>query len=316
MHLGGYLGAFRHWAIDQHDHDAFYVIVDLHALTQDHDPAELRRRTLDVAIMLFASGLDPDISTLFVQSHVPQHTQLTWLLECTASLGELRRMTQFKDKGGAQESARAGLLTYPVLQAADILLYDADRVPVGDDQRQHLELTRDLAKRFNYLYGATFTVPEAAIPRVGARVMDLQEPTRKMSKSVESPQGTIYIVDEPADIERKIKRAVTDSGTDVIYDPVGKPGVSNLLELLAAATGRSPEDAAKGYSSYGALKGDVADAVIELLRPVRERHAQLSADPGAVESILDIGSAKAELVASATYTRASDAIGLLPRKRH
>ncbi|HWC39046.1 MAG TPA: tryptophan--tRNA ligase, partial [Acidimicrobiales bacterium] len=294
MHLGGYLGAFRHWAIDQHDHDAFYVIVDLHALTLDHDPAELRRRTLDVAIMLLASGLDPDVSTLFVQSHVPQHAQLTWLLECTASLGELRRMTQFKDKGGAQESARAGLLTYPVLQAADILLYDADRVPVGDDQRQHLELTRDLANRFNYRYGATFTVPEAAIPRVGARVMDLQEPTRKMSKSVESPQGTIYIVDDAADIERKVKRAVTDSGTDVVYDPVGKPGVSNLLELLGAATGRSPEDAAKGYSSYGALKGDVADAVIELLRPVRERHAQLAADPGAVESILDIGSAKAE----------------------
>ncbi len=315
MHLGGYLGAFRHWAIDQHDHDAFYVIVDLHALTLDHDPAELRRRTLDVAIMLLASGLDPDISTLFVQSHVPQHAQLTWLLECTASLGELRRMTQFKDKGGAQESARAGLLTYPVLQAADILLYDADRVPVGDDQRQHLELTRDLANRFNYLYGATFTVPEAAIPRVGARVMDLQEPTRKMSKSVESPQGTIYIMDDPADIERKVKRAVTDSGTDVIYDPVGKPGVSNLLELLGAATGRSPEDAAKGYSSYGALKGDVADAVIELLRPVRERHAQLAADPGAVESILDIGSAKAELIASTTYIRASDAIGLLPRRR-
>jgi tryptophanyl-tRNA synthetase len=224
-------------------------------------------------------------------------------------------MTQFKDKGGAQESARAGLLTYPVLQAADILLYDADRVPVGDDQRQHLELTRDLANRFNYLYGATFTVPEAAIPRVGARVMDLQEPTRKMSKSVESPQGTIYIIDDPADIERKVKRAVTDSGTDVIYDPVGKPGVSNLLELLGAATGRSPEDAAKGYSSYGALKGDVADAVIELLRPVRERHAQLAADPGAVESILDIGSAKAELIASTTYIRASDAIGLLPRRR-
>jgi tryptophanyl-tRNA synthetase len=223
-------------------------------------------------------------------------------------------MTQFKDKGGAQESVRAGLLTYPVLQAADILLYDADRVPVGDDQRQHLELTRDLANRFNHRYGATFTVPEAAIPRVGARVMDLQEPSRKMSKSVESPLGTIYIIDDPTDIERKVKRAVTDSGTDIVYDPVGKPGVSNLLELLGAATGRSPQDAADGYSSYGSLKSDVAAALIELLRPVRERHAKLVADPGAVESILDIGSAKAELVASATYTRASEAIGLLPRK--
>jgi len=314
MHIGGYLGAFRHWATDQHEHDAYYVIVDLHALTLDHDPAELRQRTLDVAIILLASGLDPDICTLFVQSHVPQHTQLTWLLECTATFGELRRMTQFKDKGGGQESVRAGLLTYPVLQAADILLYDADRVPVGDDQRQHLELTRDLAIRFNHRYGDTFTVPEAAIPRVGARVMDLQEPTRKMSKSVES-QGTIYVLDEPADIERKVKRAVTDSGTDVVYDPATKPGVSNLLELLGAATGRSPQDAAQGYSSYGPLKADVAEALIELLRPVRERYAKLTADPGTVESILDIGSAKAELVASATARRASDAIGLLPRRR-
>ncbi|HEY1634795.1 MAG TPA: tryptophan--tRNA ligase, partial [Acidimicrobiales bacterium] len=278
MHIGGYLGAFRHWAIDQHEHDAYYVIVDLHALTLDHDPAELRQRTLDVAIILLASGLDPDVCTLFVQSHVPQHTQLTWLLECTATFGELRRMTQFKDKGGGQESVRAGLLTYPVLQAADILLYDADRVPVGDDQRQHLELTRDLANRFNHRYGPTFTVPEAAIPRVGGRVMDLQDPTRKMSKSVESPQGTIYVVDEPADIERKVKRAVTDSGTDVVYDPATKPGVSNLLELLGAATGRSPQDAAQGYSSYGPLKADVAEALIELLRPVRERHAKLTAD--------------------------------------
>jgi tryptophanyl-tRNA synthetase len=315
MHIGGYLGAFRHWAIDQHEHDAYYVIVDLHALTLDHDPAELRQRTLDVAIILLASGLDPDVCTLFVQSHVPQHTQLTWLLECTATFGELRRMTQFKDKGGGQESVRAGLLTYPVLQAADILLYDADRVPVGDDQRQHLELTRDLANRFNHRYGPTFTVPEAAIPRVGGRVMDLQDPTRKMSKSVESPQGTIYVVDEPADIERKVKRAVTDSGSDVVYDPADKPGVSNLLELLGAATGRSPQDAAQGYSSYGPLKADVAEALIELLRPVRERHAKLAADQGGLEAILDIGSAKAELVASATAARASDAIGLLPRHR-
>jgi tryptophanyl-tRNA synthetase len=205
------------------------------------------------------------------------------------------------------------LLTYPVLQAADILLYDADRVPVGDDQRQHLELTRDLANRFNHRYGPTFTVPEAAIPRVGARVMDLQEPTRKMSKSVESPQGIIYILDDPADIEHKVKRAVTDSGTDVEYDPAAKPGVSNLLELLAAATGRSPREAARGYSSYGPLKTDVAAALIELLTPVRKRHAELSADPASVQAILDLGSAKAELVASATYARASEAIGLLPR---
>ncbi len=315
VHIGGYLGAFRHWATDQHEHDAYYVIVDLHALTMDHDPVELRQRTLDMAIILLASGLDPDACTLFVQSHVPQHTQLTWLLECTATFGELRRMTQFKDKGGGQESVRAGLLTYPVLQAADILLYDADRVPVGDDQRQHLELTRDLANRFNHRYGPTFTVPEATIPRVGARVMDVQEPTRKMSKSVASPQGTIYVLDEPAAIERKVKRAVTDSGSDVAYDPPTKPGVSNLLELLGAATGRTPQDAAQGYSSYGPLKADVAEALVELLRPVRERYAKLKADQGSVEAILDLGSAKAELVASATAARASDAIGLLPRRR-
>jgi tryptophanyl-tRNA synthetase len=315
VHIGGYLGAFRHWATDQYEHDAYYVIVDLHALTMDHDPGALRQRTLDMAIILLASGLDPDVCTLFVQSHVPQHTQLTWLLECTATFGELRRMTQFKDKGGGQESVRASLLTYPVLQAADILLYEADRVPVGDDQRQHLELTRDLANRFNHRYGPTFTVPEAAIPRVGARVMDLQEPTRKMSKSVESPQGTVYVLDDPADIERKVKRAVTDSGTDVVYDPATKPGVSNLLELLGAATGRSPHDAAQGYSSYGPLKADVAAALIELLDPVRKRHAELAADQPSVEAILDIGSAKAELVASATAARASDAIGLLPRRR-
>jgi tryptophanyl-tRNA synthetase len=314
MHIGGYLGAFRHWAAEQHDNDAYYVIVDLHALTLDHDPAELRRRTLEVATLLVAIGLDPDVCTLFVQSQVPQHTQLAWLLECTATYGELRRMTQFKEKGQGQESVRAGLLTYPVLQAADILLYDANRVPVGDDQRQHLELTRDLAMRFNNRYGPTFTVPEAAIPRVGARVMDLQEPTRKMSKSVESPQGTILVVDEPANIERKVKRAVTDSGTDVVYDPKAKPGVSNLLELLGAATGRSPEDAAKGYSSYGPLKADVVAALVELLRPVRERYASLAKDPDAVETILDIGAAKAGLVAEATTTRASNAIGLLPRK--
>ena len=315
MHVGGYLGAFRHWAVDQHEHDAFYCIVDLHALTREHDPAELRRRTLDVAAILLAIGLDPDVSTLFVQSHVPQHTQLTWLLECTATLGELRRMTQFKEKGGEQESVRAGLLTYPVLQAADILLYDADRVPVGDDQRQHLELARDLANRFNHRYGPTFTVPEAAIPRVGARVMDLQDPRRKMSKSTESPQGTILVVDEPADIERKVKRAVTDSGTEVVYDPQARPGVSNLLQLLGAATGRSPEEAARDQASYGALKADVAAALIELLRPVRERYADLASDPAGLRAILEKGAAKAEAVAGPTAARASVAIGLLPPGR-
>src|SRR5918998_2099730 len=225
IHLGNYLGAIRQWAADQHAYDSFYCVVDLHALTRPQDPYELRAKTRETVLVLIAAGLDPDVCTLFVQSHVTEHTQLTWLLECVASIGELRRMTQFKDKSrGGEESVRVGLFTYPVLQAADILLYDADRVPVGEDQRQHLELCRDLATRFNARYGETFVVPEAAVPAVGARIMDLQNPTAKMSKSVDSPQGTVLVLDDPRDIERKIKRAVTDSGSSVRFDPEHKPG--------------------------------------------------------------------------------------------
>jgi tryptophanyl-tRNA synthetase len=258
-----------------------------------------------------ASGLDPELCTLFVQSHVAEHARLTWLLECTATMGELRRMTQFKEKGAGQESVRAGLFTYPVLMASDILLYDADRVPVGDDQRQHLELTRELAIRFNHRYGDVFVVPEAAIPRVGARVMDLQHPERKMSKSVSSPLGTVQVLDEPAELERKIKRAVTDTDGEVRYDPEAKPGLSNLLELLAVATERSPSEVALGYQRYGDLKRDVAEALIELLRPVRERRKALAADPGAVAALLGVGAEKARAVAGATYARAADAMGLV-----
>src|SRR6202453_1743361 len=210
VHLGNYLGAFRPWVEDQHVHEAFYCVVDLHALSQDYDPALLARRTLETATGLLAVGLDPDVCALFVQSHVPEHPRLHWLLECTATMGELRRMTQFKEKGGESESGRVGLFTYPVLQAADILLYDADRVPVGDDQRQHLELTRDLAIRFNHHYGDTFVVPQAAVPTVAARVMDLQEPSRKMSKTVSSPLGTVLVFDSPKEIDRKVRKAVTD----------------------------------------------------------------------------------------------------------
>ncbi len=238
LHLGNYLGAFRNWVADQHEFDAYFCVVDLHALTLDYDPALLAAKTVETAQNLLAVGLDPAVCTVFVQSHVPEHPRLTWLLECTATYGELRRMTQFKDKGGEQETVRAGLLTYPVLMAADILLYDADRVPVGDDQRQHLELTRDVAARFNHRYGETFVVPQAAVPTVAARVMDLQEPTRKMSKSVSSPLGTILVLDSPEEIDRKVRKAVTDTETEVRYDPVKKPGVSNLLELLAASTRR------------------------------------------------------------------------------
>ncbi len=311
LHLGNYLGAFRNWVEDQHEFDAFFCVVDLHVLTLDYDPALLARRTLDTTRTLLGMGLDPAVCTLFVQSHVPEHTRLTWLLECTATYGELKRMTQFKEKGGEQESVRAGLLTYPVLMAADIVLYDADRVPVGDDQRQHLELTRDVATRFNHHYGTTFVVPDAAVPKVAARVMDLQEPTRKMSKSVNSPLGTVLVLDSPEEIDRKVRKAVTDTDAEVRYDPAAKPGVSNLLELLAASTGGDPAELAGGYANYGSLKADVAEALAELLRPVRERVAALEADPGYVESVLVAGAAKARAVAGPTLERAMRAVGLL-----
>jgi tryptophanyl-tRNA synthetase len=315
IHLGNYLGAIRHWEKDQHEHDSFYCVVDLHALTQEHDPAELRDKTLELTAVLLASGLDPKVCTLFVQSHVPQHTQLSWLLECVASFGELRRMTQFKEKAEGQESVRAGLLTYPVLMTADILLYNADRVPVGDDQRQHLELARDLAERFNTRYGDTFVIPDAAIPKVGARIMDLQDPTIKMSKSRSSPQGKVLVLEPPESIQRKIKRAVTDTETEVRYDPVNKPGVSGLLELLSVATGKLPADLASQYTQYGPLKQDTALAVVELLRPLHERFQAFMDDRAELERILSQGAEKAEEVAAKTLRRAQDAMGLLPRPR-
>jgi tryptophanyl-tRNA synthetase len=311
LHLGNYLGAFRNWVSDQHRYDAFFCVVDLHALAQDADPTVLAFKTLDTATNLLAVGLDPAVCTLFVQSHLPEHPRLSWLLECTATFGELRRMTQFKEKGGERESVRVGVFTYPVLQAADILLYDAERVPVGEDQRQHLELTRDLAIRFNHRYGETFVVPELAVPAVAARVMDLQEPTRKMSKSVSSPLGTVGVLDTPKDIDRKIRRAVTDTREDVAYDPLKRPGVSNLLELLAACKGGDPAKLASGYSNYSTLKSDVSEALVELLRPVRERYKELAADPAHVEKVLEQGAEKARAVAAPTLHRAMKAVGLL-----
>src|SRR5215213_659270 len=314
IHLGNYLGAIRNWVDDQHTQDSFFCVVDLHALTIPRDPAELRARTLETTLLLVAAGLDPDVCTLFVQSHVHQHAELSWILESVASMGELGRMTQFKEKANdGVESARVGLFTYPVLQAADILLYDAERVPVGEDQRQHLELCRDVAIRFNHRYGETFVVAEAVLPKVGARIMDLQRPTAKMSKSADSPQGTVLILDEPSVIERKFKRAVTDTGSEVVFDPEKKPGVANLLAVLAAATGRRPEDVAEGYSQYGPLKADTAEAVVELLRPVQERYQELASDPEAVRATLRRGAEKAEAVAARTLARARDAVGLLPR---
>jgi tryptophanyl-tRNA synthetase len=311
LHLGSYLGAVRQWVEDQHTADSYFCIVDLHALTVPRDPAELRAKTMETALVLVAAGLDPDVCTLFVQSHAPQHPFLSWLLECVASMGELRRMTQFKEKTrGGDESARVGLFTYPVLQAADILLYDADRVPVGDDQRQHLELCRDLAARFNHRYGETFVVPEATVPKAGARIMDLQDPTAKMSKSAENQKGVIYLLDEPEAIERKVRRAVTDPGAQMRYDPVHKPGVSNLLTILGAITGEDPEALVDRFADYASLKSAVTDAVVELLRPIRERYLELATDPVGAEGVLVQGAAKAQRVAAATLARAQDAMGL------
>ena len=309
--LGNYLGALRHWVTFQDDHDAFYCVVDLHALTEPIEPAVLRANTFDAALNLLAIGLDPERCTIFAQSHVPEHPRLTWLLECTATMGELGRMTQYKEKSERHETVRAGLFTYPVLMAADILLYQADAVPVGDDQRQHLELTREVALRFNHRFGEVFTVPEAAIPGTAARVMDLQYPDRKMSKSVHSPLGTIGLLDPAEDIKKKIRKAVTDTDGEVRYDRDTKPGLANLLDLLAGATNRTPEQVAVGYERYGDLKNDVADALVELLRPVCERRAELDADPAYVHAVLAGGAARAHAVAAETYAKAAEAMGLL-----
>ena len=315
MHLGNYLGAVRNWADLQHSHQGVYCVVDLHALTTAPDPAELRENTMATAALLLSAGIDPELSTLFAQSAVSEHAELAWLMECTAGFGELRRMTQFKDKSDRSEFVSAGLFTYPALQAADILLYDTDLVPVGDDQRQHVELCRDIAERFNHRYGETFVVPAHVIPKAGARVMDLQNPQDKMSKSMESP-GTVGLLEEPESVARKFKRAVTDSDGDVRYDPESKPGVSNLLGILAAASGRPPESVAGDYSQYGPLKSDAADAVIELLSPVRERYHALSSDPAEIARLLAVGAGKAREVASATLERARSNAGLIPRTHH
>lgn len=312
VQLGNLLGALRHWVSDQDEAETIFCVVDLHALTVPQDPTELRSRTLELAQLLLAIGIDPDRSTLFVQSHVPEHTELSWILECTAAFGELRRMTQFKDKSTDAEFVSAGLFTYPALMAADILLYDTDRVPVGDDQRQHLELARDLAIRFNHRYGDTFVVPEPSIPKVGARVMDLQHPTRKMSKSDESPQGTILVLEDLASVAKKIKRAVTDTDTEVRFDMEAKPGVSNLLSILSACTGEAPEVIATRYSRYGDLKADCAEAVVETLRPIQDRYATYTADPTGTAAILARGAERARATATGVLARVRQNLGLLP----
>jgi tryptophanyl-tRNA synthetase len=314
MHLGNYLGAVRRWVADQDRQDAIYCVVDLHAMTVPYTAAELSARTRQTAMLLMAAGIDPARSVLFVQSHVAAHAEMTWILNCVATFGELRRMTQFKDKSEGQESVTAGLFDYPVLMVADILLYDTDEVPIGDDQRQHLELARDVAIRFNSRLGETFVVPKATFPPVGARIMDLQSPTAKMSKSADSPQGTVPLLDSPEAIAKKIKSAVTDSGTEVRYAPTEKPGVSNLLEIHAAVTGRAIPDVEREFagSGYGAFKSAVADAVVEAVRPLQEAYTKLEADPAEVDRQLSIGAQKARAIAEPVLERARKAAGLLP----
>ena len=315
VHLGNHLGALVNWVSGQHDGDVFHGIVDLHALTITEQPGILGQSTVELAAMLFAVGLDPNAATVFVQSHIHEHTELAWIMECTVSFGELSRMTQFKDKSAKREGdfISAGLFTYPALQAADILLYDAEEVPVGDDQRQHIEITRDIAIRFNHRFGETFVLPKAVHPKAGARVMDLQDPTSKMSKSAETENGIVYLLDDNSVIEKKFKRAVTDSDGVVAYDRATKPGISNLLDILSAATGTPAQQLAESYSQYGPLKKDTGDAVIALVEPIRARYHELMDDKGELTRLLKIGNQKAREVAAQTLDRAHRAIGLMPR---
>ncbi|CAB4857624.1 unannotated protein [freshwater metagenome] len=309
-HLGNYLGAIRNWVANQNE-DSLYCVVDLHSLTGDIDPATLNANTRHLFAALLACGIDHDKCTLFIQSQVPWHSQLNWLLECVASYGELKRMTQFKEKADRQSGYRVGLLTYPVLMAADILLYQTTHVPVGDDQRQHLELARELAERFNNRYGQTFVVPEGMVPQFGGRVMDLQEPIRKMSKSVSSPQGSIDLFESESSIAKKIKRAVTDTDNEVKYDWESKRGLSNLLDIFGALTNRSPVEIAASYTRYGDLKADLTEALVETLTPIRLRYEDLLSDPAELARLATIGAGKAEPIAAETYRRASAAMGLL-----
>ena len=315
VHLGNYLGALVNWVSGQHDGDVYHGIVDLHALTVTDTPHVLGNQTIELAAMLFAVGLDPNVATVFVQSHIHEHSELAWIMECTVSYGELSRMTQFKDKSAKREGdfISAGLFTYPALQAADILLYDADEVPVGEDQRQHIEITRDIAIRFNHRFGDTFVLPKAVHPKAGARVMDLQDPTSKMSKSATTDNGIIYMLDDNAVIEKKFKRAITDSDGVVAYDRENKPGVANLLDILAAATKSNVETLAQQYTQYGPLKKDAGDAVIALVDPIRTRYHELMNDRGELARLLSIGNDRAREVAARTLGRAHSAIGLLPR---
>ncbi|GAA5184961.1 tryptophan--tRNA ligase [Rugosimonospora acidiphila] len=311
LQLGNYLGAIAPAVRAQHQTDLLVFVADLHALTVDHDPGQLSGLTREVATLLLAAGLDPAHCTLFVQSQVPEHVQLHYLLECAATYGEAHRMIQFKEKAKAQQQVRLSLLSYPVLMASDILLHDIDEVPVGDDQSQHLELTRDVATRFNAKYGHTFVVPKMVHQVFAARLMDLSDPSAKMGKTGSSGAGVLFLLDPPEALRRKVMRATTDAGREVSYDRAARPGVANLLDLLASLTDGSPQALADQFSSYAELKGAVADAVIETVRPIQRRYAELTADPAQVDAVLREGASRARDRASATVRRTTEALGLL-----
>ncbi|AXK37226.1 tryptophan--tRNA ligase [Streptomyces armeniacus] len=318
FHLGNYLGAVRQWVALQETHDAFYMVVDLHAITIPQDPAELRASTRLAAAQLLAAGLDPERCTLFVQSHVPEHAQLAWVMNCVTGFGEASRMTQFKDKSAKQGADRTtvGLFTYPILQIADILLYHADQVPVGEDQRQHVEITRDVGERFNGRYGPTFTIPEPYILKETAKIYDLQDPAIKMSKSASSPKGIVNLLDEPKATVKKVKSAVTDTGSEIVFDEEKKPGVSNLLTIFATLSGTGIPELEQRYAGkgYGALKTDLAEVVTEWVTPFRARTQEYLDDPETLDSILAKGAEKARSVAAETLATAYDRVGFLPAK--
>jgi tryptophanyl-tRNA synthetase len=316
--IGNYLGALKQWVSMQDSHECYYMLVDQHAITVRPNPADLRKATLDGLALYLACGVDPEKSTIFIQSHVPEHAQLSWVLNCYTQMGELNRMTQYKDKSQKSEAnMNSGLFTYPVLMAADILLYNADRVPVGEDQKQHLELARDIATRFNNLHGDTFTVPDPYIPEFGARVMSLLEPTKKMSKSDANPGNFIGLLENPKKISKKIKRAMTDSDEEanIYFNIEEKPGVSNLLSLLSCCTGETVEQLVPQYEDkmYGHLKGDVANAVVALLEPIQQRYHQIREDQAYLDSVMKAGAEKASARASKILAKVYDAVGFIPR---
>ena len=316
--LGSYLGALKNWAALSLEYDCYYMIVDMHAITARQVPAELRKTQYEQVALLIACGIDPEENTIFIQSHVPAHAQLSWVLNCYTMFGELSRMTQFKDKSAKNvDNINAGLFTYPALQAADILLYQADYVPVGADQKQHIELTRDIAVRFNGIYGDVFKLPEPYIPKVGARIMDLQTPTRKMSKSEIADGGCVLVMDKPEEIMRSFKRAVTDSETSIRFDPEKKPGISNLMQIYSVCTGKDFADIEKEFNGkgYGDFKPLVGEAVVELLRPIREESQKLQTDKAYLESVFKSGAEKASYTANKTLRKVYKKIGFIEKPR-